>query len=203
MLYSFYVVFPERMAVIADSRDEVFASFVVRELPSGVGGLVVAAIFATAMSSLSGAINSLTAVLASDLVPAARRDALIGSRRFSRWATAICGAVGALVAVLVAKSGAQSLFDLFIEFTNLLSGSLAGVFVLALFGSRFRTSDAVVGFVVSVIAVVAAKASGTMSFMLYGTIGTAACLIGAVIARALHRERLAPTEADALPQSSP
>jgi SSS family transporter len=187
LLFPLYAAFPERMAVIIDSRDEVFASFVVQELPAGVAGLVVAAIFAVSMSSLSGAINSLTAVIAGDLVPAARREALLASRTFSRWATAAAGLSGAGVALLVARSGAQSLFDLFIEFTNLLSGSLAGVFVLALIGPRFRPVDATVGFAVSVLAVFAAKAGGGYSFMLYGTIGTATCVAAAFASAGFRR----------------
>ncbi len=187
LLFSLYASFPERMAVIVDSRDEVFASFVVREMPAGVAGLVVAAIFAVSMSSLSGAINSLTAVIAGDLVPARRRESLLRTRTFSRWATAGSGLAGAGVALLVARSGAQSLFDLFIEFTNLLSGSLAGVFVLALLGRRFRPVDATVGFGVSMVAVLAAKASGVFSFMLYGTIGTGTCLLAALLSSGFRR----------------
>jgi len=87
----------------------------------------------------------------------------------------------------VARSGAQSLFDLFIEFTNLLSGSLAGVFVLALIGPRFRPVDATMGFAVSVLAVFAAKVGGGYSFMLYGTIGTATCVAAAFASAGFHR----------------
>lgn len=186
LLFPLYARFPERMAVIVESRDEVFASFVVREMPAGLAGLVVAAIFAVSMSSLSGAINSLTAVIAGDLVPARHREGLLRTRTFARWATAGAGLAGAGVALLVARSGAQSLFDLFIEFTNLLSGSLAGVFVLALGGRRFRAMDATAGFTVSVLAVLAAKGSGAFSFMLYGTIGTATCVLAAALSARLR-----------------
>jgi SSS family transporter len=198
LLFALYDAFPERMAVVVDSRDEVFASFVVREMPAGVAGLVVAAIFAVSMSSLSGAINSLTAVIAGDLVPSRHRESLLRTRTFSRWATAGSGIAGAGVAMLVARSGAQSLFDLFIEFTNLLSGSLAGVFVLALFGRRFRPFDATVGFTVSVLAVLLAKVSGAFSFMLYGTIGTATCVLAAVISAQFQRTRDAAQRAPAV-----
>lgn len=181
LLFSFYSAFPERMAVAVDSRDEVFASFVIRELPAGWGGLVIAAIFAASMSSLSGGINSITSVIAGDLMPRRNRERWVGSRAFSRWVTLACGIVGSLLALAVAAMPVRSLFDVFIEFTNLLSGSLAGVFVLALFGDRFRTLDATAGFVVSLLVVAAAKASGGFSFMLYGTLGTAACLVTALL----------------------
>jgi Na+/proline symporter len=142
---------------------------------------VIAAIFAASMSSLSGGINSITSVIAGDLMPRRNRERWVGSRAFSRWVTLACGIVGSLLALAVAAMPVRSLFDVFIEFTNLLSGSLAGVFVLALFGDRFRTLDATAGFVVSLLVVAAAKASGGLSFMLYGTLGTAACLVTALL----------------------
>lgn len=185
LLFSFYSAFPERMAVAVDSRDEVFASFVIRELPSGWGGLVIAAIFAASMSSLSGGINSITSVVAGDLMPLRHRERWVGSRSFSRWVTVACGVVGSVLALAVAATPVRSLFDVFIEFTNLLSGSLAGVFVLALFGERFRAVDATAGFVVSLLVVAAAKLGGGFSFMLYGTMGTASCLLAALLASLL------------------
>ena len=181
LLFSFYTAFPERMAVAVDSRDEVFASFVIRELPAGWGGLVIAAIFAASMSSLSGGINSITSVVAGDLMPLRHRERWVGSRSFSRWVTVACGVVGSVLALAVAATPVRSLFDVFIEFTNLLSGSLAGVFVLALFGERFRAVDATVGFVVSLLVVAAAKMGGGFSFMLYGTLGTVSCLLAALL----------------------
>ena len=69
----------------------------------------------------------------------------------------------------------------------LAAGSLAGVFVLALLGRRFRPVDATVGFGVSMVAVLAAKASGVFSFMLYGTIGTGTCLLAALLSSGFRR----------------
>ena len=56
MLYAYYRVNP--LPPLA-SNDEVFPAFIVRSLPHGIAGLVIAAIFAAAMSNLSGSLNSL------------------------------------------------------------------------------------------------------------------------------------------------
>src|SRR5882757_9848702 len=56
MLHAYYAVHP--LPPMA-TNDEIFPAFIVRSLPHGVAGLVIAAIFAAAMSNLSGSLNSL------------------------------------------------------------------------------------------------------------------------------------------------
>ena len=56
MLHAYYAVHP---APPMASTDEIFPAFIVRSLPHGIAGLVIAAIFAAAMSNLSGSLNSL------------------------------------------------------------------------------------------------------------------------------------------------
>ena len=48
------------------SNDEIFPAFIVRSLPHGIAGLVIAAIFAAAMSNLSGSLNSLASTTVLD-----------------------------------------------------------------------------------------------------------------------------------------
>jgi len=57
MLYSFYLYHPEES--VPALRDRIFPTFVVRHLPHGVSGLMIAAILAAAMSNLSSSLNSL------------------------------------------------------------------------------------------------------------------------------------------------
>src|SRR5581483_7301988 len=63
MLHAYYAVFP---APPMASTDEVFPAFIVRSLPHGIAGLVIAAIFAAAMSNLSGSLNSLASTTVLD-----------------------------------------------------------------------------------------------------------------------------------------
>ncbi|HBQ61093.1 MAG TPA: sodium:solute symporter, partial [Balneolaceae bacterium] len=58
LLYVFYEGLPAEALGLA-TTDEIFAKFIVQELPVGVSGLIVAALFAAAMSSLSSSLNSL------------------------------------------------------------------------------------------------------------------------------------------------
>src|SRR5207247_927677 len=64
MLFAYYKFYPMR-ATLA-SNDEIFPAFIVTRLPHGVSGLVIAAIFAAAMSNLSGSLNSLSSTTVLD-----------------------------------------------------------------------------------------------------------------------------------------
>src|SRR5438128_2182075 len=63
MLHAYYATHP--VPAMA-SNDEIFPAFIVRSLPHGIAGLVIAAIFAAAMSNLSGSLNSLASTTVLD-----------------------------------------------------------------------------------------------------------------------------------------
>ena len=91
MLHAYYAVHP--LPPMA-TNDEIFPAFIVRSLPHGIAGLVIAAIFAAAMSNLSGSLNSLASTTVLDfyqpLTGGARR------RRAAAAAVALAdGGVGA------------------------------------------------------------------------------------------------------------
>ncbi|MDO5524322.1 MAG: sodium/solute symporter, partial [Bacteroidia bacterium] len=65
-LFAFYSDNPGNMTITNPNIDSVFPQFIVSEMPAGLAGLLVAAIFAAAMSTLSSNINSSAAVITSD-----------------------------------------------------------------------------------------------------------------------------------------
>src|SRR5438477_10351739 len=87
MLHAYYAHHP--LPPMA-SNDEIFPAFIVRSLPHGVAGLVIAAIFAAAMSNLSGSLNSLASTTVLDFykpyIGARASDAQL--LKLSRWLTA-------------------------------------------------------------------------------------------------------------------
>ena len=101
MLHAYYAAHP--LPPMA-STDEIFPAFIVRSLPHGIAGLVIAAIFAAAMSNLSGSLNSLASTTVLDFYQPLtgrqrRRSALL---TLSRWLTAAWGVV--LIAIAIARA---------------------------------------------------------------------------------------------------
>src|SRR5215467_7300018 len=105
MLYAYYKFFP--MTGTLASNDEIFPKFIVERLPHGVSGLVIAAIFAAAMSNLSGSLNSLASTTVIDFYkplinPHASDEYLL---KLSRWLTATWGIVLIVIAFLARNWG--------------------------------------------------------------------------------------------------
>ena len=141
-LYVFYRVkeaapLPESVGI-----NQVFPFFIVHALPAGVRGAIVAAIYAAAMSSLSGAINSLANTAENDLLCSPEEDP--GRlRRAKRW-TALWGALG-VVAAFVAASQQGSLLKSALFFTGLFTGPLLGLFLFAFWRPKTRPSSLIAG----------------------------------------------------------
>ncbi|HUI76279.1 MAG TPA: sodium:solute symporter [Bryobacteraceae bacterium] len=149
----------------------IFLSFVTRYLPAGVVGLLIAVIFAAAMSSSSGEVNSLATVTVIDVYRRhVRPDA---TDRHYLWVSRLATAFWASYAVFFAQY-AKKLGSL-IEAVNLLGslfyGSLLGVFVLAFWFRRVTGTGAFIGMLVGEAAIFAAFSFTSISFLWYNVIG--------------------------------
>jgi len=124
---------PSGESILKDA-DKLLPHFIVIGLPSGVTGLVIAAILAAAMSSLSSGMNSASAVIASDFVSRLRRQVWTQEDgvRLARYASVFVGVVAVLLSLVVGGL-AENLLVLCMKVVNLLSAPLFVLFFLALF----------------------------------------------------------------------
>src|SRR2546425_2735299 len=134
MLYAYYKFFP--LTTKLASNDEIFPTFIVHRLPHGISGLVIAAIFAAAMSNLSGSLNSLSSSTVIDfykplLKPNASDEHLL---KLSRWLTAAWGFVLIGIAVLASTWG--SVFTTGLTIASLVYGPMLGAFLLGVLTKR-------------------------------------------------------------------
>lgn len=167
----------------------VFPAFVTRYLPMGIVGLLIAAIFAAAMSSIAAELNSLATASVMDFYRRFLRKEATDRHflRVSRAATAFWGGVACLVAVYAAQLG--SLIEVVNMFGSFFYGSVLGVFVLAI-GTRWATSSGAFFGLMSGMAAVAAVAFFTdISFLWYNVVG-AAVVIGVAFLFALYEKSL-------------
>ena len=131
----------------------VFPTFVTTRMPIGLVGLMIAAIFAAAMSSIAAELNSLATSTVIDvyrrlLQPAAteQRTLLVSKLATLFWGLFACG-----VAVFAADMG--SLIEVVNRFGSFFYGSLLGVFVLALTFPRATGTGAFAGLIAGITAV--------------------------------------------------
>ncbi len=163
----------------------IFLSFVTRYLPAGVVGLLIAVIFAAAMSSSSGEVNSLATVTVIDVYKRHIRPK--ATDRHYLWVSRLATAFWASYAVFFAQY-AKKLGSL-IEAVNLLGslfyGSLLGVFVLAFWFRRVSGTGAFIGMLVGEAAIFAAFWFTGISFLWYNVIGCVVVIITGVVISSL------------------
>lgn len=175
-IYGYYHAFPDRMDMSMGTPDEIFPTFIVNEMPVGIAGLLIAAIFSAAMSSLDSAINSSSAVIVTDLhrrlrPPISEHAYLV----LSRVLTALLGFFGTGVALFLATIEIRSLFDKTMEFFGLLGGGLEGIFLLGVLTTRANSTGVLIGFFASAIIQYLVKMHSPLHFFVYIFTGMASC----------------------------
>lgn len=138
---------------IATDADKLMPHFIVLALPPGLTGLVIAAILAAAMSSLSSGFNSTSAVVVRDFLGRAGGRAMtsLDEVRLAR-IVSVVSAVFAVGISLIVGSLASNLLELCFKVVNLLTAPIFVLFYLALFVPRATPIAAVATTVASVSA---------------------------------------------------
>jgi len=179
LLFAFYRPFEHGWAL---TGDRVFPDFITRHLPSGISGLVVAAIFAAAMSS---SLNSIAATAVTDLyrplVP--RRD----DQHYltvSRWLTLLAGIAQIAVAIAIRRM-TRSALDAALSVASILNGPVLGVFLLGAFSRRAGTPAAFAGMAAGLVAVLAVWRLTPVAWPWYTLVGSLTTLaVGALLGAA-------------------
>ena len=158
----------------------VFPTFITTKLPMGLVGLMIAAIFAAAMSSIAAELNSLATSTVIDIYRRLLRPAESDAHYLaaSKIATGAWGLFACFVATFAAGLG--SLIEVVNRFGSFFYGSLLGVFILALMVRRSNGTGAFIGLLAGIgtVAMVAAHPSTKdLSFLWHNPIGAGAVVV--------------------------
>lgn len=179
-IYAFYKTHPQLADPALMANDSILPFYIMQQLPVGVSGLVIAAIFAAAQSTISSSLNSVATAYVKDLdmrlLRPGRED-----RSYLRSAQAVVVVVGCFgigVALWMAGSHIESAFKTFNTLIGLTAGSLGGLFALGVFTRRANARGAMAGAVLGFATVVALNLSGApVTGLLYGFIGFGVCFV--------------------------
>ncbi|WP_031545645.1 sodium:solute symporter [Salinicoccus luteus] len=154
-----------------DNLNELFPRFVVNELPVGISGLIIAGVFAAAMSSLDSALNSLSAVSIRDFYSKfIRRDASEEHYlKASRYATIFWGIYATIFAFFAGNLG--PVIEAVNQVGSYFYGALLGVFVLAIFTRRVNGTSAFIGVIAGMVSVWAVTVFGEISWLWNNMVG--------------------------------
>ncbi len=158
--------------------DGIFPWFTTQKLPTGISGLVIAGIFAAAMSSLDTSLNSVVTVFVKDFITPIKKSLNDQSAlRLARWLTLTLGVLGTLSAVILATWEIKSLWDMFTMIVGLFGGPLAGVFMLGIFTRRATSAGALIGGLAGALAVFLVQSLTQVHFFLWAACGILTCLL--------------------------
>ena len=162
----------------------VFPTFVTTRMPIGLVGLIIAAIFAAAMSSIAAELNSLATATVIDIYRRLIKPEASDAHylRVSKIATLGWGLVACAVATVAVGLG--SLIEVVNRFGSIFYGSLLGVFVLALTFRRATGTGAFVGLLAGLATVVTFAfhpSTKGISFLWHNPLGVIVVLVVGVI----------------------
>jgi len=178
VLYAFYQsrVDPLAAGWITKS-DQILPYFVVHELPIGMPGVLIAAIYAASMSTVSAGINSLTTATLVDFYQRLwRPDASSEHQlRLAKVLTLFYGVLILLLAFVVERLG--SLVEASNTAIGLVGGPLLGLFLLGMFSRRANAKGAIVGWFAGVIVLLPVCFLTKTSFIWYAMVGCVVTLV--------------------------
>ncbi|MBK8657143.1 MAG: sodium/solute symporter [Haliscomenobacter sp.] len=178
LLYLFFRQFPEKANFSLQSQDAIFPWYIVSNLPPGIIGLLIAAIFAAAMSTLSSSMNSITTALTTDFYRKFNpHKTELAYLRLARWITLGVGIIGTGFALIMSQSGISSLWDQFNTILGLFTGGLGGLFVLGIFTRKANATGALAGILVSGVVQYFVKNFTDINLLMYAFTGLVSCVV--------------------------
>ncbi|MEB3214077.1 MAG: sodium:solute symporter [Leptolyngbyaceae bacterium] len=150
LLFGFYTI----NAGLPDDiqPDGILSHFIINQVPAGASGLLVAAIFAAAMSSIDSALHSLATCMTVDFYQRYVRPEPTEPQclKVAQWLIVFWGMLGILAAFYVASTG-ESLLPFLIQYTTLFLGPVLGIFLMGVLFPRVNATGAFYGTLASAL----------------------------------------------------
>jgi SSS family solute:Na+ symporter len=159
-------------------NDQIVPIFVAQAMPVGFAGMIIAAIFAAAMSTVASVMNSVATIFTEDFYVKFRPHSADGQRLFTlKLSSYVVGAIGTGVALFLATQDLKSMMAVWIQFSALLGGGIVGVYTLGMFSRRANGFGAICGAVASVLITAAVKLYTDIHWAAYIPIAILSCML--------------------------
>ena len=195
-LFAFYHTHPEAMDVTMPKGDSVLPIFMATEMPPWLAGLVIAAVFAATISTLSANLSSASTAVVTDFVKRFKPDIPGKAQiRCGQICTYVVGVIGVLAALTLARMESSALFDNFNKYIAMLTAGLTGLFFMGVFMPRIKGVAAVLGLAANYFVCFSCEILHCDVFglkfhpFLLGGIGLVVCVLVASIASLVLNEK--------------
>jgi SSS family solute:Na+ symporter len=151
LLWAFYRITGDHLPASVTRPDQVFPHFMVTQMPLGVAGLFLAALFGAAMSMLASDLNCLAVIVVEDFYGRFAPQASDARRlRIGKLSVIVSGALAILGALRLSTTQGSAL-ALYYLLTAIVAGGLAGLFLLAFLVRRAGRTAALIAITVNLI----------------------------------------------------
>jgi len=169
-LFAFYRQHPQRLNPLLET-DSTVPLFVAQQLPPGLAGLVIAGLFASAMSTLDTGMNSIATVMVRDWFSYFRKHASEKEQlRAARWIALIAGSLATGIACWLAHKNQRSLWDTFSVIMMWIGSGFGGIGALALLTTRAHSRGVLAGAIVNTLFFIWLRLYTKVHFFACGTI---------------------------------
>ncbi len=152
--------------------DEIFPRFIIEKIPSPFSGIIIAGLFAAAMSTLAGSISSLSSSSMMDLFkPHFKINSDKQELRISRMFTVFWAFLLTLSAILFMNSP-QTVVELALSIASFTYGGLLGTFLLGLINKKARQEDALAAFTAGIFVMITVISLNVVAWTFYTIIGS-------------------------------
>jgi SSS family solute:Na+ symporter len=185
-LYAFYNAYPFK------DGDQIFPKFIIEQLPSGVSGIIVAGLFASAMGSLSGSINSLASSTLIDLYKPyfGKNNDEKKNLKLSKFFSLVWTIILVGTAFIFLKSN-ESVIEIALSIASVTYGGLLGTFLLGVLFKKPRQVDAIVGFTAGLLVLVYVFKFTPIAWTWYTMIGALTTIAVGLISSRFNRAEVA------------
>ena len=188
-----YVFYQQNALPPAAAQDQIFASYIAFELPVGITGLLLAAIYAASQSTLSTGLNSVAASWTLDIQANISKKELSFEKqtKIGQYVSLFVGIFAILVSIVLANGGVKSAYEWFNGFMGLVLGILIGTFILGAFTKVANTFGTTLAFIAASAIMIGIKyfaPAGTVSIWSYSIISIAVSLIVGIPASYIWRK---------------
>ena len=180
VLFAFYHIHGDPIASGKIKKmDQILPFFVANELPAGVPGLLIAAIYGATMASVSSGINSLSSATMVDFYGRLWKGAQFSTEaarlKLARGLTVMYGILVIVIAFQAHRFG--TLVEASNKAIGLVGGPLLGMFILGMFSRRATVQGAIAGWFVGLLVAAYVCFATTISFLWYTASGFSVTLL--------------------------
>ena len=179
VLFVFYKTHPQSLGATLERSDALFPWFIVTQLPAGIAGLLIAGIFAAAMSSLDSSMNSVSAAFTTDFYRRFKSENNDDGHclAVARIVTVVIGLTGMAFAMAMATWDIESLWGEFTKYIGLFGGGLGGLFLLAILTRCANSRGVMIGLAASAVLQYFLNVRNMVHGILFAATGLISCFV--------------------------